>query len=308
MGMAAKLYLFTMSRWIALGLFFLITWKGAWAQECLDKPYRPPVLSPASLTRMQAELDEAKKAFERDSTQADVIIWYGRRLAYLGEYPAAIRMYSYGLRLHPADARFLRHRGHRWITLRCFDQAIIDLVKAAELVRGKPDQIEPDGMPNAQNIPTSTLQTNIWYHLGLALYLGKDYNRASEAWKTCLKLSDNPDMYMATAYWLYIALRRAGRDDEANALLATVQTGASLIENEDYYTLLLLYKGALKEEEALVKLRPEAGSLSNATTGYGLGIYYLLNGDRPRAEERWSQVLAGSQWSSFGYIAAEMEK
>jgi tetratricopeptide (TPR) repeat protein len=306
--MAAKLYLFTMSRYITLGLFFLIAWEGAGAQACLDSPFVKPLLSAESGARMGAQLEEAKRAFERDSTQADVIIWYGRRLAYLGEYPAAIRMFSYGYRLHPADARYLRHRGHRWITLRCFDQAIIDLVKAAELVRGKPDQIEPDGMPNAQNIPTSTLQTNIWYHLGLALYLEKDFNRASEAWKNCLKLSDNPDMYMATAYWLYIALRRAGRDDEANALLATVQTGATLIENEEYYTLLLLYKGVLKEEEALAKLRPEAGSLSNATTGYGLGIYYLLNGSRPRAEEFWSQVLAGSQWSSFGYIAAEVEK
>ena len=308
MGMAAKLYLFTMSRWIALGLFFLATANGGWAQDCLDRPTVRPVLNAVTVARLEAQLEEAKRAFERDSTQADVIIWYGRRLAYVGDYKEAIRMYSYGYRLHPADARFLRHRGHRWITLRCFDQAIIDLVKAAELVRGKPDQIEPDGMPNAQNIPTSTLQTNIWYHLGLALYLGKDYNRAAEAWKSCLKLSDNPDMYMASAYWLYIALRRAGRDDEATALLATVENGVSLIENEEYYTLLLLFKGTLKEADALAKLRPEAGSLSNATTGYGLGIYYLLNGARPRAEELWAQVLGGSQWSSFGFIAAEREK
>jgi tetratricopeptide (TPR) repeat protein len=308
MEMAAKLYLFTMSRWKALGLFLLVAWKGTWGQDCLDKPYARPVLNAEVVVRMEAQLEEAKKAYDRDSTQADVIIWYGRRLAYVGDYREAIRMYSYGFRLHPTDARFLRHRGHRWITLRCNGQAIIDLVKAAELVRGKPDQVEPDGMPNAQNIPTSTLQTNIWYHLGLALYLEKDYNRASEAWKSCLKLSDNPDMYMATAYWLYIALRRAGRDDEASALLATVGKGVKLIENEDYYTLLLLYKGMLKEQEVLEKLRPEAGSLSNATMGYGMGMYYLLNGSRPRAAELWKEVLGGSQWSSFGFIAAESEK
>ena len=307
MEMAAKLYLFTMSIRNALGIFFMLAGQFVQGQDCLDKPYRVPVLSTESRNRMEAQLAEAKKAYDRDSTHPDVIIWYGRRLAYLGQYREAIEAFSRGNRLHPSDARFLRHRGHRWITLRCNELAVIDLTRAAELVRGKPDQIEPDGMPNAQNIPTSTLQTNIWYHLGLALYLERDYNRAAEAWKTCLTLSGNPDMYMATAYWLYIALRRAGRDEESRALLATVETGMTLIENEDYYTQLLLYKGALTDEEVQAKLNPEAGSLSNATTGYALGIYYLLMGSPGKARDLWKQVLAGSQWSSFGFIAAEKE-
>ena len=36
------------------------------------------------------------------------------------------------------------------------------------MIAGKEDSIEPDGMPNPQNIPVSSLHTNIWYHLGLA--------------------------------------------------------------------------------------------------------------------------------------------
>ncbi len=307
-GMAAKLYLFAMRAWLIPIIFFLSLDAGGQSLECLGKQHPYPVLSPQSKAKLESQLADARKAWENDSSQADVIVWYGRRLAYLGHYHEAIEVYSHGLTLYPTDARFLRHRGHRWITLRCNREAIIDLTRAAELVRGKPDEVEPDGMPNAMNIPTSTLQTNIWYHLGLALYLEKDFNRASEAWKTCLKLSANPDMYMATAYWLYISLRRAGREEEARALLTTVEKGVELIENEDYYTLLLLYKGSLPESDVLTRLKPEAGTLSNATTGYALGVYYLLKGNREMAGTLWEQVLAGNQWSSFGFIAAESEK
>ena len=280
---------------------------GLRAQDCLNKPYRLPVLSTETQSRMESQLQEALSAYRRDSTYADAMIWYGRRLAYLGRYPEAIRVFSQGVRLHPSDARFLRHRGHRYITMRCNREAISDLTRAARIEKGRKDQIEPDGMPNALQIPTSTLQTNIHYHLGLAYYLEKDFERAAEAWKACRERSDNPDMYLAAAYWEYISLRRAGNGTAAAALLTKVESGVKLIENEDYYTLLLLYKGALAEDQVMARLAPEAGSLSNATTGYALGVYYLLSGQEAQARAAWKQVLEGSQWASFGYIAAEKE-
>ena len=61
-----------------------------------------------------------------------------------------------------------RHRGHRYVSIREFDRAIADLEYAATLIEGTEDEIEPDGMPNAMNIPVSSLHSNIWYHLGLA--------------------------------------------------------------------------------------------------------------------------------------------
>ena len=45
-----------------------------------------------------------------------------------------------------------------------------------KLVAAKPDEVEPDGAPNARGIPRSTLQSNIWYHLGLAQYLAGDFD------------------------------------------------------------------------------------------------------------------------------------
>src|SRR4029078_11810488 len=97
-----------------------------------------------------------------------------RGIAYLARSRDAIETFSEGIEKHPDDARLYRHRGHRYITVREFPKAIEDLTKAAQLRSGKPVQVEPDGQPNARNIPTSTLQSNIYYHLGLAHYLSGD--------------------------------------------------------------------------------------------------------------------------------------
>ena len=160
-------------------------------------------------------LSDARKDVETEAS-ADHLIWLGRRTAYLGQYKQAIRIFTEGAEKFRDDPRFLRHRGHRLITLRCFDLAISDLKRAAKLTKGKPDEIEPDGLPNARNIPTSTLQSNIWYHLGLAHYLKGDFKAALNAYREAMKVSKNPDMLVATTHWLYMTLRRLGRTKEAS--------------------------------------------------------------------------------------------
>ena len=137
-----------------------------------DFIYRPPPPVSAEAKRdMEAKLKEARVRYEANPHDPEAIIWLGRRLGYLGRFREAVQVFSDGVYEFPADPRFYRHRGHRYITLRRFDLAIQDLEKAAELIKGKADEVEPDGQPNARNIPTSTLQFNIWYHLGLAHYL-----------------------------------------------------------------------------------------------------------------------------------------
>ena len=72
----------------------------------------------------------------------------GRRLGYLWRYQDAIAMFSKGDRAHPNNPKLYRHRGHRYITVRQFDRAIADFEKATTLIKGTPDEIEPDGAPN----------------------------------------------------------------------------------------------------------------------------------------------------------------
>lgn len=263
-----------------------------------------PQLSTETQRDFETKLNEARALFEKDRRSADRIIWLGRRTAYLGRYKDAIKIYTDGIKQFPSDARLYRHRGHRYITLRCFDDAVADFEKASKLMKGRPDEIEPDGLPNPRNIPTSTLQSNVWYHLGLAHYLKGDFQRALNAYREAEKVSTNADMLVATTHWLYMTLRRLGREEEASKLVAGIKDDLDVIENADYYNLIKVYQGKLKPADVW---KEPAESLSNATVGYGLGNWFLYNGQKAEAMKVFRQVTSGNQWASFGYIAAESE-
>jgi tetratricopeptide (TPR) repeat protein len=263
-----------------------------------------PQLSEIVKKDFQQKLFEAKVIYEKDSSNADAIIWYGRRTAYLGDYMKAIEIFTRGIRIHPDDARMYRHRGHRYITVRCFDKAIIDFKKASRQIKGKPDETEPDGLPNAKNIPTSTLQSNIWYHLGLAYYLKGDYKKAVKAYRECLVVSNNPDMYVATANWMYISLLKVKKTKDAQKLLSTIKTNEELLESGDYLKILLLYRQQTDMNDPTREIENNT-TLSSVSYGFGLGNYLLERGKKEQAKNIFQKVVSGNQWSSFGFIAAE---
>jgi tetratricopeptide (TPR) repeat protein len=270
--------------------------------------YRAPALSPAARAEAEARLKEARERYERNPSDADAVIWLGRRTAYLGDFDRAIQIYTQGIRKHPRDARLYRHRGHRYITTRRFAEAIKDFERAAALIAGRPDEVEPDGLPNALNIPTSTLASNVWYHLGLAYYLTGDLRNALRAYRECLKFSKNPDMLAATSHWLYMTLRRLGRDAEAREVLAGVEDEARLIENHDYQRLLLMYKGKLKPEELLAEASKEGATPGYASVAYGVGNWYVYEERQPgKALRLYLELMTRPPRTSFGYIAAEAD-
>ncbi|NIR79618.1 MAG: hypothetical protein GWO00_14990, partial [Gemmatimonadetes bacterium] len=214
---------------------------------------------------------------------------------------------THALDLHPDDPRLYRHRGHRYLTVREPGNAIVDFRRAVELTEGRPDEVEPDGLPNARNIPTSTLQFNIWYHLALAHYVQGELGEALEAQRRCLEVSVHPDSVVATSYWLYMTLMRLGMQEEAAEVLEGISEDMEIIESTAYLDLLLLFKGERTLEELLGPAGSEA-TLQSTTTAYGLGVWHLLNGRTEPAHETWERILTGrSQWAAFGYIAAEGE-
>jgi len=257
-----------------------------------------------TLDTQLAQLADAQAAYEAAPEDADAIIWLGRRTAYLQRYRAAIQIFSRGIELHPGNARMYRHRGHRYISTRRLDLAIADFERAAELIAGQPDEIEPDGQPNARGIPTSSLQSNIWYHLGLAHYLKGDFEAALPAYESYLAVSNGPDGLVAISHWKYMALRRLGRDAEAAAVLEPITADMDIIENGSYHQLLLMYKGEI-EPERLWSAADDA--LGSATTGYGVANWHLYNGREAEARAAFERVIATGQWASFGYIATEAE-
>jgi tetratricopeptide (TPR) repeat protein len=275
------------------------------AYSLFGRPLYRPELPKQTKAQLDSNYAIALANYHRDPHNAENIIWLGRRAAYLWRYREAIEIFSEGIQKFPDDPRLYRHRGHRYITVREFDKAIADLEKAASLIANRPDEIEPDGQPNRYNIPTSTLHSNIWYHLGLAYYLKGDFPNALRCYQECLKVSTNPDMLCATSDWLYMTLRRLGKTEEAAKILLPISNDMNILENHAYHRRLLMYKGELPLDALLNTAN--ASELDIATQGYGVGNWYLYNGHPQKAQEMFEKVLAGNYWAAFGYIAAEAD-
>lgn len=275
------------------------------AVSLLGTPLVPPELPPAQQAKLLEEYERAKADADGDPGNVEKIIWLGRRAAYLWRYREAIDLFSRGMEISPKDPRLYRHRGHRFISVREFARAEADLRKAADLASGLKDEVEPDGQPNAMNIPTSTLKSNIWYHLGLAHYLQGEFQEAEEAFRECLKYSGNDDMLCATNDWLYMTLRRLGRTKEAEKVLSGITSSMNIIENFSYHRRLLMYKGILPADSLL--RTDGVTDLDLATQGYGVANWHLYNERPDTAHAIFRRILEGSYWAAFGYIAAEAE-
>lgn len=253
--------------------------------------------------KMQLNYDKAKKDYESDPKDLENIIWLGRRTAYLGQYEEAIKIYTDGLKIFPKEPRLLRHRGHRFISIRKFDEAIADFEKAVKLINGKENQIEQDGLPNQLNIPISTLHGNIWYHLGLVYYLKHDFEKAFSAYQNCRKVGTNDDNIVSSTHWLFMIQSRLGNHDLAKAQLKPIRDSMEIIENHSYYQLCKFYKELITLEQLL----PEDGTSAGDAVKYGIANWHFYNGDGEQAKLDFEKILAGKTWSSFGYIAAEAD-
>jgi len=256
--------------------------------------------------KFEKNLRAARANFEANPDSLELIIWYGRRLAYLGRYLEAIEVYTAGLEKFPTSYKLRRHRGHRYITTRQLDKAISDFEMAAFYSLNAKNATEPDGLPNRLNKPLGNDKFNIWYHYGLAHYLNGRYDKAISAYKKCMEFSDNGDLLTATSYWLYMTYRKIGNKELADQVLSSINKNMQVIENDAYLDLLLLFKGEKKAEDLYKVAFPEDGDI-DPTLGYGIGNWYQQQGKTEKANEVFLKILDSPSWDAFGYIAAEAE-
>ena len=246
-------------------------------------------------------LDQFKSAqnnYYRDQENPEVLIWYGRRVAYLGYFKEAIKIYTLGIEKFPYDARFYRHRGHRYISTRQYDNAINDFKKALELIDGKEDQIEPDGLPNSKNIPLSTLHGNIWYHLGLAYYLKNDMNNAAKSFSDRSVTHKFDDNIVSSAHWLYMIYRRQNKIKQSNLIVKNISKDMDIIENMSYHQTSLFHKGLIKESEMDI----------DEVALYSIANWYIYEkNDTLKAKDYYKELLDNGNPFSFAYIAAESD-
>jgi tetratricopeptide (TPR) repeat protein len=277
------------------------------SKEATNKVFTSPLgkkLTVATPSEKMMELyGKAKQDFSKKPQDLENTIWLGRRTAYLGKYEEAINIYSAGLKVFPNEPRLYRHRGHRYISIRKFDEAIADFEKATQLIEGKENQIEQDGLPNKLNMPISTLHGNIWYHLGLAYYLKHDFEKAFSAYQNCRKVGSNDDNIVSSTHWLFMIQSRLGNHDLAKAQLKPIRDSMNIIENHSYFQLCKFYKKMIPMKD----LMQADGTPAGDAVKYGIANWNFYNGDGEQAKLDLEKILAGKAWSSFGYIAAEAD-
>lgn len=244
------------------------------------------------------QFKSAKLNYLDNQDNPEALIWYGRRVAYLGYFKEAIKIFTLGIETFPDDARFYRHRGHRYISIRQYDSAIKDFEKAVELIYQEVDQIEPDGLPNSKNIPLTTLHGNIWYHLGLAYYLKNDMNSALKAFSDRSVTHKYDDNIVSSSHWLYMIYRRLNKIEESKKVVENVNENMDIIENMSYHQTSLFHKGVIQESEIKV----------DEVSLYSLANWYMYEkNDSLKAREYYEKLLEIGNPYSFAYIAGEAD-
>ncbi|MFN0101229.1 MAG: tetratricopeptide repeat protein [Bryobacteraceae bacterium] len=275
----------------------------AWCQIPEPEVFSPLGKSFTAIPDETRSVETADRALTKGPASADLLLAAARARDAVLRFSESIPLYTRGMDDYPGDVRFPRFRGHRFISTRKFDLAISDLKRAAGIAPASLD---------------------VSYHLALAYYLRGDYNHAAREYQRCLAMAPQPkprfmkgmppdwrschsiddDTLVAVTEWAWRSLRRAAKPEEAVKLLVAINPQMAVKENQSYFRTLLLYKGLHTESQTLAA--PLEGNAA-ATVAYGVGLWHWVEGRKERACGAWEQVMTGSQWAAFGFIAAETE-
>lgn len=233
------------------------------------------------------EVREIEEKIKDDSKSVELWMQKGLALSKQMLFREAIEAYSMALSINPFHALTLRHRGHRFISIRMFHEAAADLELSSRLD------------------PTNW---DTWYHLGLAYYLIRDFERAEAAYRRCLEMTHSDELIVAIVDWYWMTLMRLGKKEEADELLKLVTEDTDAGENISYKRRVLMYKGLIKPEELIDFEGAEFPDLEMATQGYGLANYYYLTGELEKSNKILEEILERDTfWSAFGYQAAVVD-
>lgn len=233
-------------------------------------------------------------------------------------YAEAVDLYRRAAVVRPDDWRLPLGMGHRLIRLRRGGEALAALERALAL--------DPEGF-------------NAHYLLGLARYVRGDHAGAADVYQACFDLADadgaeSPEgdprtcrdvakdeaSRVALTSWMYRALRRAGRHEEAARFVAAVPEGMEIPNRSDelypgspippddnthYYLTLMFYRGLLSEDAVLSDPRVSEGQWP--TVAYGVAVHHLAEGDTARAVQLLDSIAAQPYWARLGHVAAEAD-
>jgi tetratricopeptide (TPR) repeat protein len=224
----------------------------------------------------------AQAALAADSQNVEKIILLGVAQSGARQFREAIATFTRGLSIAPNNALLLRWRGHRYLSVREFDRAMNDLTRGSKL--------------------DSTIY-GIWYHLGIVRYARGDFAGAVDAFTRAQPRAPDAGELAGSTDWLWMSLMRAGRKSDAQAMLA--RRPDSLAVMNAYARRLKLYRGEIGPDDVFTPA--DTADIQVATLSYGLGNWFLLQGDTTRAKTWFERSIKSGGWPAFGFIMSEVE-
>jgi tetratricopeptide (TPR) repeat protein len=264
------------------------------ALSLLGKLLVPAAPSGDARDALEADLAAARAAVAKDPHDAMATLALGRATAGFGLYREAIEILTTGIEAHADEPRLYRYRGEWYIAIRRFDLAIKDLTKAADLIAGKPAIADGEG----------SLDPKVHFLLGAAHYLKWDFTRASDEWQRAGAAATSAEDRQMIAHWLYTALRRLNKPDEAKQAVQPFAIDTLAPKDQPYARLLALYRGRAQPDDV------SGGKGTDAlVTGYGVAAWYLYNDKLDAARSRLHHIVDKyeREWPVLDYIAAEAD-
>ncbi len=223
----------------------------------------------------------ARTALESDPKNIARIIDFGVAQSGARQFREAIATFTRGLEIEPDNALLLRWRGHRYLSVREFDRAVADLKRGAAI--------------------DSTIY-GIWYHLGVIQFLRGEFSDAAASFAKAQPIAPDASELAGSTDWLWMSLSRAGRGNEAKAVLD--RRPEKPVTNA-YARRLQLYRGEIGPDAVVTPA--DTDDVQVATLAYGVGNWHLLRGDKAQARQWFARSVQSGGWPAFGFIASEAE-
>ncbi|HEY2805115.1 MAG TPA: tetratricopeptide repeat protein [Gemmatimonadales bacterium] len=248
----------------------------------------PEYRSPAGVTYISqpdtGAVARAQAAVHRHPRDADTLLALGLAQSGIRQYREAIATLTRAIAIAPRNSVLYRWRGHRELSIRRLDQAATDLTRGAGL----------DSMVYGN-----------WYHLGVVRFVRGDFAAAADAFTHARPKAPDDNEYTGSSDWLWMSAMRAGKPDVARQALATMRDSLHVTSAAAYARRIRLYRGEIGPEQLITSADTE--DIQVATLAYGLGNWYLVQGDTTKARAAFERSIASGGWPAFGFIASEAE-
>jgi Flp pilus assembly protein TadD len=226
----------------------------------------------------------ATAALAADPRNVDKIIALGLAQSGARQFREAIETFTKGIEIAPSNAMLYRWRGHRYLSVREFDKAHADLTRGVAL--------------DPRNY-------GALYHLGIVNFVRGDFKRAVELFRRAQPLAPDAGELAGSTDWLWMAMMRAGKKSDAQAMLARRPDSLHAAPGYAYVTRLKLYRGEITPDEVFTPA--DTADVQVATLSYGLGNWYLVRGDTAKANVWFERSVKSGGWPGFGFIVSEVE-